>query len=216
MGIEERRARDRERRRRDIMKAAWDVAEQMGWAGFSVEQVADRAELGRATVYGYFDSLETLIGAMADEAIAMLAAGFSATVDLPTALDAPLRFSQAHPAAFTLLFQEIVDPRPALSKSNLAGARGKARQMVSALRRLAARPGASLPTDAAAADAFLAGISMAGVMVPELRDHTPLRRKWQNFCLETGPEKPLTEGSEKEVPLLASESDQDRSSRGRR
>jgi hypothetical protein len=88
--------------------------------------------------------------------------------------------------------------------------------MVSALRRLAARPGAPLPTDAAAADAFLAGISMAGVMVPELRDHTPLRRKWQDFCLETGPEKPLAEASEKEVSLPASESDEDRSSRGRR
>jgi hypothetical protein len=116
----------------------------------------------------------------------MLTRGFSANADLATALDAPLRFSKSHPAAFALLFQEIVDPRPAFSKINLGPARNEARQKVSALRRSAAKPGA-LPEDAAAADAFLAGISMAGVLVPELRDHTPLRRRWQDFCLEIEP-----------------------------
>jgi AcrR family transcriptional regulator len=195
LGIEDRRAREREQRRRDIMKAAWEVAEQMGWAGFSVERVAEKAELGRATVYGYFDSLETLVGAMADEAIEMLAAGLSAKTDLASALDAPLRFSQAHPAAFALLFQDIVDPRPALSKDHLAQPRADARQMVSALRRLAARSGATLPSDAAAADAFLAGISMAGIMVPELRDHTPMRRRWQDFCLEVA-RRPIANAAE--------------------
>jgi AcrR family transcriptional regulator len=187
MGIGDRRARERDKRRRDILKAAWDVAEEVGWAGFSVEQAAERAELGRATVYGYFDSLEALVRAMADDAIEMLTAGFSANADLATALDAPLRFSKAHPAAFALLFQDIVDPRPAFSKINLGPARNEARQKVSALRRSAAQSGSALPDDAAAADAFLAGISMAGVLVPELRDHTPLRRRWQNFCLEIEP-----------------------------
>ena len=138
----------------------------------------------------------------------MLAAGLSAKTDLASALDAPLRFSQAHPAAFALLFQDIVDPRPALSKDNLVEPRRDARQMVSALRRLAARSGPMLPSDAAAADAFLAGISMAGIMVPELRDHTPMRRRWQKFCLEVGripvsqPEEPKTEAA----PATAGES----------
>ena len=34
------------------------VAEEQGWARFSVEKVAAKAELGRATIYGYFESLE--------------------------------------------------------------------------------------------------------------------------------------------------------------
>jgi len=186
MGIEERRARERERRRRDITAAAWEVAEQIGWAGFSVEQVAEKAELGRATVYGYFESLEVLVRAMADEAIERLSKGLSLKADLATALDAPLRFSQAHPAAFALLFQDIIDPREAFSTKNLGEPRREAREMVRALRRLASRPGVTLPSDAAAADAFLAGISMASILVPELRDHTPLRRRWQEFCLELG------------------------------
>jgi hypothetical protein len=62
---------------------------------------------------------------------------------------------------------------------------------------LASRPGAALPSDAAAADAFLAGISMASLMVPELRDHTPLRRRWQEFCLELG-RKGHSESSDQE------------------
>lgn len=189
VGIEERRSRERERRRHDIISAAWEVAHEIGWAGFSVEQVAEKAELGRATVYGYFESLEALVSAMADSALEMLAAGVSAKNDLLAALDAPLRFSQAHPAAFALLFSDIVDQREAFSKDNLNRAKAEASRMVSALRRLAARAGTTLPADAAAADAFLAGISMAAVMVPELRDHTPLRRRWQEFCLEMGRDK---------------------------
>lgn len=184
MGINERRAREREQRRRDILKAAWEVAEGVGWAGFSVERAAEKAELGRATVYGYFASLEALVQAMADDAVEMFSQGLAENADLATALDAPLRFSKAHPAAFALLFQEMVDPRPAFAKVNLARARGEARRKISALRRGAALPSSGLPTDADAADAFLAGISMAGALVPELRDHTPLRRRWQDFCLE--------------------------------
>ena len=38
-----------------------------------------------------------------------------------------------------------------------------------------------------AAEAFLAGIAMAGATVPELRASTPLRRKWQDFCLSMEP-----------------------------
>ncbi|HEX2878492.1 MAG TPA: helix-turn-helix domain-containing protein, partial [Polyangiaceae bacterium] len=65
MGISERRERERERRRQDILLAAWEVAEELGWGPFSVEQVAARAELGRATIYSYFPSLDALVVALA-------------------------------------------------------------------------------------------------------------------------------------------------------
>jgi AcrR family transcriptional regulator len=194
MGIYERRARERDRRRREILDSAWQIAEELGWPGFSVERVAERAELGRATVYGYFDSLESLVGAMADDALEILSSKLSSTDGLAEALDAPLRFSQAHPAAFALLFQEIVDPRPALSKNNLGQPRQEAAEMLATLRRLASR-GKTLPADVAAADAFLAGIAMAGVVVPELRNQTPLRRRWQDFCLNLGGKLPAGAGS---------------------
>src|SRR5262245_28349380 len=72
MGIAERRERERERRRQEILEAAWSVAKSGGWPQFSVERVAAVAELGRATIYGYFPSLEALVAAMADEALQQL------------------------------------------------------------------------------------------------------------------------------------------------
>src|SRR4051812_9360796 len=114
MGITERRAREREQRQRDILAAAWRVAEEVGWATFSVERVASQAELGRATVYGYFDSLDELVETMADSALSQLSDRLESAQGLAEALDAPLRFAQAQPAAFALLFSEpAVDTRPA-------------------------------------------------------------------------------------------------------
>ncbi len=106
---------------------------------------------------------------------------------LPEALDVPLRFSQKHPAAFALLFQQgAVDARPAFSTAALDRARAEARQILGALHRLGTRSNATLPADTGEAQAFLAGIAMAGVAVPELASSTPLRRRWQDFCLAVG------------------------------
>jgi len=184
MGIDERRAREKEARRREILEAAWAVAGDVGWAQFSVERVAAKAELGRATVYGYFESLDALVEAMAEEAVEQLSDRVGAAEGLAEALDVPLRFSQHHPAAFALLLQVgSVDARPAFATARLAEMRREARQIIGALHRLVTRSRAALPADAEEARAFLTGVAMAGVAVPELRSSTPLRRRWQDFCL---------------------------------
>jgi AcrR family transcriptional regulator len=199
MGITERRDREKERRRQDILDAAWAVAEEVGWPTFSVERVAARAELGRATVYGYFASLDELISAMAEEALELLSKGVAEVQGLTEGLDVPLRLSQRHPAAFALLFQQgAADVRPAFSTASLSSARAEARRILGALHRLASRA-AALPPDAIEARVFLAGIAMASVAVPELRSSTPLRRRWQDFCLAMGlphdaPAEPLHDG----------------------
>jgi AcrR family transcriptional regulator len=189
MGIAERRERERERRRREILDAAWTVAES-GWSVFSMERVAAKAELGRATIYGYFPSLEALVAAMAEEALRDLSNRTTGAHALAEALDAPVRFSQANPAAFALLFPPATDTRPMFLSADLGRLREEAQQMVRALRTMASKNGATLPEDAASAEAFLAGIAMAGVTVPELRSNTPLRRKWQEFCLSLEPPPP--------------------------
>jgi AcrR family transcriptional regulator len=190
VGINERREREKEQRRKDILTAAWAVAEDVGWATFSVERVAAQAELGRATVYGYFDKLEVLVQAMAEEALEMLSNRVAEAEGLPEALDVPLRFAQQHAAAFALLFQEgAADARPEFSDDNLGDARREARQILGALHRLATRSSATLPENAAEAQAFVAAVAMAGVAVPELRDNTPLRRRWQDFVLAVTPGK---------------------------
>lgn len=189
MGIAERRERERERRRREILTAAWAVAEAGGWSLFSMERVAAAAELGRATIYGYFHSIDALVATMAEEALQDLSGRTTRAPTLEEALDAPLRFSQASPSAFALLFPPA-DVHPLFSGPEITRMRGEAQQMIRALRSIAARSGATLPDDAAAAEAFLAGIAMAGATVPELRASTPLRRRWQEFCLSPAPAPP--------------------------
>jgi AcrR family transcriptional regulator len=186
MGISERRAREKEQRRGDILKAAWQVAEKAGWTGFSVERVAGEAELGRATVYGYFESLEILVLEMAREALRDLSTRVAAAVGLAEALDVPVRFAQSNRAAFSLLFPASPDPRPPFSTEQLVEIQNEARQLIGRLQRLAERSGATLPEDSRSAAAFLAGIAMAGAVIPELSESTTLRRRWQDFCLDGG------------------------------
>lgn len=187
MGVNERREREKQARRRAILDAAWQVAEEHGWAQFSVEQVAARAELGRATVYGYFESLEVLVGELAAEALDDFETRLAQARSLGESLDVPVRLAQSRPAAFALLFDAYVNPRPVFSGAELGKVRDKARELLGRLQRSSGSAG-SLSPDAASAAAFIAGISMAGAMVPELRSSTPLRRRWQGLMLGDEPE----------------------------
>ncbi|APR85764.1 Hypothetical protein A7982_11113 [Minicystis rosea] len=187
MGIPERRAREHARRRQEILDAAWAVAEEGGWASFHLKGVAQHAELGRTTLYEYFTSLDMLVKTMAEQALEILESSVAAAESLADALDVPLRLSQRRPAAFSLLLlPTIIDPRPAFASEDVLRARRRATQMLSALHRLASRSGAALPESAMEAQAFLAGVAMAGASVPALRSSTPLRRRFQDFCLALG------------------------------
>jgi AcrR family transcriptional regulator len=182
MGIAERRAREREQRRQDILAAAWDVADRVGWARFSVEQVAAEAELGRATVYGYFASQNELVVALGRDALQMLSEKLAAAPGLREALDVPVRFAQANPPAFALLFPSDDNQNRQFASPELEQVCAQARELVARLVRLAKRSDAKLPS-AENASAFLSAVAMAGVLVPELRASTTLRRRWQDFCL---------------------------------
>ncbi|MBK7583212.1 MAG: TetR/AcrR family transcriptional regulator [Myxococcales bacterium] len=186
MGINERRQREREDRRRAILDAAWQVAEELGWAVFSVERVASRAELGRATVYGYFENLDVLVHVLAQEALDELQTRLAAAPGLAESLDVPVRLAQSRPAAFALLFDASVNPKPVFATAELTAIRTEAREVLGRLRRLGDGAGALSP-DAVSAAAFVTGISMAGALVPELRSSTPLRRRWQGLMLGDPP-----------------------------
>lgn len=188
MGIAERRAREREQRRADIIAAAWSVAEASGWGLFSMEKVAAAAELGRATVYGYFASLEALVATLAEQAKEDLERKVAAAVGLAEALDVPVRLSQRRPAAFALLFPPSMDLRPSFDSERIRAVRAQARDVMGRLTRVASRSGASLPGDFSEAVAIVSGVSLAGAVIPELQNSTPLRRRWQEFCLGLGAE----------------------------
>jgi AcrR family transcriptional regulator len=60
MGIEERREREKEERRELILQSAVQVYAEEGYHGTTMEKVAQKAELSRATLYLYFKTKEEI------------------------------------------------------------------------------------------------------------------------------------------------------------
>lgn len=64
MGVQERRAKERELRRSAILDAAKALYEQYGIDGVSMDRIAHEAELAKGTIYLYFKSREELMMAL--------------------------------------------------------------------------------------------------------------------------------------------------------
>lgn len=191
VGIEDRRKRERAQRREDILRAAWSVAERHGYAGFSLEKVATEAEIGRATVYSYFLALDELVLEMAKRALEELENKVAMADGVSQALDVPVRMAQRSRSRFDLLFPQTIDPRPHMNNRELNTVRERARVTLGRIERVAHAQASVLPTAERDRVVFLAGVSMAGATVPELKSSTTLRHRFQSFCLrEKGPSEP--------------------------
>lgn len=64
MGVQERRAKERELRRSAILDAAKALYEQHGIDGVSMDRIAHEAEIAKGTIYLYFKSREELMMAL--------------------------------------------------------------------------------------------------------------------------------------------------------
>ena len=62
-----RRERERLMRRREILEAARAVFAEKGYTNATLDEVAQRAEYGKGTIYNYFDSKDDLLLAIFDE-----------------------------------------------------------------------------------------------------------------------------------------------------
>jgi AcrR family transcriptional regulator len=80
MTIEERRQREREQRRMAIVDAAESVFFAKGYDQATVDEIADRAELSKGTLYLYFDGKEDLYRAIIFRALKLLRAAFESAV----------------------------------------------------------------------------------------------------------------------------------------
>ena len=76
MGIKERRERERIRRNNDIVDAAERVIFGKGPDYATMEDIAKEAELGKATIYGYYKSKDELLLAINERALNKLASLF--------------------------------------------------------------------------------------------------------------------------------------------
>ncbi|NIM19238.1 MAG: TetR family transcriptional regulator [Candidatus Latescibacteria bacterium] len=81
MGIPERKAREKEQRRRDIIQTAERVFLAKGLKKATMDDVAEAAELSKGTLYLYFKNKEELYAAVILQGVKVLRSMFEAAVD---------------------------------------------------------------------------------------------------------------------------------------
>jgi AcrR family transcriptional regulator len=72
MGITERRERERAERQRAILDTARELFFERGYDAVTMSQIAAAAELGKGTLYSYFDAKESIYIALMREGVAIL------------------------------------------------------------------------------------------------------------------------------------------------
>jgi len=68
MGIIERKTREKEERKSLIMRMAKELMLEHGIDNLNMQEVADRSELSKATLYLYFENKESILAAILEEA----------------------------------------------------------------------------------------------------------------------------------------------------
>lgn len=113
MAAENRREIERARRKQDLLQAARAVFAENGYERATVDAIAQRAEVGKGTIYLYFETKEALLAELVLQALNELAQRLQAAGDLCSLLhpdqrllamaDAYLAFAQNAPDYFRLL-----------------------------------------------------------------------------------------------------------------
>lgn len=127
-GVSTRREREKVQRREDLLQAAKKVFFKKGLHTATIDDVAAEAEVGKGTVYLYFDTKETILAhlllAGLEELVVLLEAAYApdqklaARTRLRRIANAYLEFFQTNPEYYRLMmafdrghFQETVDPK---------------------------------------------------------------------------------------------------------
>ncbi|MEU7009029.1 TetR/AcrR family transcriptional regulator [Streptomyces sp. NPDC046332] len=113
MSVKERKERERAERERLIVATARELAEQQGWDAVTTRRLAERIEYSQPVLYSHFRGKREIIGAVALEGAAEMAAAVRAAT---SAADGPrervaalarayLHFAERNPAVYDALFQ---------------------------------------------------------------------------------------------------------------
>lgn len=113
MSVQQRKERERAERERLIVATARELAEQQGWDAVTTRQLAERIEYSQPVLYSHFRGKREIIGAVALEGAAELAAAVRAATAAAhgprarvTALArAYLAFAKDNPAVYDAMFQ---------------------------------------------------------------------------------------------------------------
>ncbi|MFE2015128.1 TetR/AcrR family transcriptional regulator [Streptomyces sp. NPDC059491] len=112
MSVQERKQRERADRERLIVATARELAEQQGWDAVTTRRLAERIEYSQPVLYSHFRGKREIIGAVALEGAAELAAELRAATsaaDGPRARVAALAhayldFARRNPAVYDAVF----------------------------------------------------------------------------------------------------------------
>ncbi len=112
MGTRERRQREADQRRKDILRAAQRLFWQQGYAGTSVPQIAREAELAPGTIYLSFPSKEALYVELLMEGYQILHDRLTTEARRPSGpeeqasrlLDVFLNFAREYPEYYEIMF----------------------------------------------------------------------------------------------------------------
>ena len=113
MSVQERKERERADRERLILATARELAEQQGWDAVTTRRLAERIEYSQPVLYSHFRGKREIIGAVALEGAAELAAAVRAATSgansprerVAALARAYLDFAARNPAVYDALFQ---------------------------------------------------------------------------------------------------------------
>jgi AcrR family transcriptional regulator len=118
MGAKERREREREQRKSDILDAARSLLLEKGLNATSINKIAKRAELSVGAIYFYFKDKEELFAALQVEGLELLHQTIHQSVDSESLPEekvrsialAYLRFSEEHKNYFDIINYFLASP----------------------------------------------------------------------------------------------------------
>ena len=111
MGVQERRAREKEELRQEIMDAARELFVKEGFDNVSMRKIAEKIEYSPTTIYLYFQDKADLLDCIVEETLRALQArldslrhGHDLVADLKAGLSAYIEYWTYHPNDFRVAF----------------------------------------------------------------------------------------------------------------
>ena len=129
MGLTERRARQKEQLRREILDAAGELFAQEGYNSVSMRKIADRIEYSPTTIYLYFSDKAELLHTLCEDVFARLIERIDTETEkasdpldgLVRGCRAYIRFGLEHPDLYIVTFVQPSDGRPCDSEKTFEG-----------------------------------------------------------------------------------------------
>ena len=123
MGVQERRAREKEELRQEIMDAARELFVKEGFDNVSMRKIAEKIEYSPTTIYLYFQDKADLLDCIVEETLSALQSrldslrqGHDLVADLKAGLTAYIEYWTYHPNDFRVAFMtdlNALDPNRA-------------------------------------------------------------------------------------------------------